>query len=184
MPPIVHIAKGSPGSEPLAALLPLLSFEGNGRSAPGTSIAASSLANLVLVHIIRAYIAKGDFVQGWLAAMTNPKIAAALSLMHGDVSRRWTVDLLAQSVGMSRTAFSLKFKERIGKVPLEYLTDWRMMVAAASLKRERHSIADVAYSVGYSSDTAFSIAFKRTFDISPSGFRSQTSPLETIARQS
>jgi len=173
LPPIVHIAKGSLGSEQLEALLPLLSFESNGHGAPGTFIAASSLANLVLVHIIRAYISKGDFVQGWLAAMTDPKIAASLSLMHGDVSRRWTVDLLAQAVGMSRTAFSLKFKERVGRAPLDYLTHWRMMVAAASLKRERHSIVDVAYSVGYSSDTAFSIAFKRTFGINPSSFRLQ-----------
>lgn len=171
LPSLVHIPRGSPGSEVLASLLPLLRLESGSASAAGAVVAASSLANLVLVHIIRAYMARGDFAQGWLPAMSDPKIAASLSLMHGDVRRRWTVDLLAQAVGMSRTAYCVKFKERVGKTPLDYLTHWRMMLAADSLENERLSIAEVAYSVGYSSDTAFSVAFKRIMGTSPSSFR-------------
>jgi hypothetical protein len=105
LPPIVHIPRGSPGSEPLAALLPLLSYE-SGVSAPGSLLAASSLASLILVQIIRAYLAKPSLAQGWLGAMADPQMAMALSLMHGDIRRRWTVDHLARSVGMSRTALS------------------------------------------------------------------------------
>ena len=170
LPPIIHIPSGSPGSEPLTALLPLLGHESE-TLAPGSSLAASSLASLILVQIIRAYLAKPQFVQGWLGAMADPQMAKALSLMHGNIQRRWTVDALAQSVGMSRTAFSQRFKQRVGRSPLDYLTTWRMMVAAASLRRERRPVADVADTVGYGSDTAFSIAFKRTFGVSPTGFR-------------
>lgn len=143
LPPIVHIRRESPGSEPLAALLPLLSHESRGAT-PGSLIASSSLASLVLVQIIRAHLAETQFVPGWLGAMVDPQMAAALSMMHGDLRRRWTVDVLARSVGMSRTAFSQRFKERVGRPPLDYLTQWRMMVAAASLKRERQAVAHVA----------------------------------------
>ena len=171
LPPIVHVPGGSPRSEPLAALLPLIRAETEG-AAPGASIAASSLASLILVQIMRAYLARPQPVQGWLGAMADPQMAMALSLMHGDLRRRWTVAMLAQSVGMSRTAFSQRFKERVGSPPLDYLTRWRMTTAAATLKRERQAIADVAEAVGYGSDTAFSIAFKRMFGISPGSFRS------------
>lgn len=170
LPALIHIPRGSPGSEPLTALLPLLGSESEG-SAPGSSLAASSLASLILVQIIRAYLAKAQFLHGWLGALTDPQMAKALSLIHGDLRRRWTVALLAHSVGMSRTAFSQCFKQRIGRSPLNYLTHWRMMVAAALLKGERRSVADVAEAVGYGSDTAFSTAFKRTFGISPTRFR-------------
>lgn len=171
LPPIIHIANKNHECEALGALLSLLKIESNARCATGADTAASSLAALVLVNVIRAYIAKGDFVHGWLAAIAEPKIAASLSLMHGDVSRCWTVNLLAQTIGMSRTAFALKFKALVGRSPLDYLTYLRMMVAAASLKRERHSIAEIAHSVGYGSDTAFSTAFKRIVGVSPSEFR-------------
>lgn len=173
LPPIIHIPKDSPGSEPLAALLPLLGRESES-SAPGSSLAASSLASLILVQILRAYLARPQFVQGWLGAMADPQMAEALSMMHGDLQRPWTVGTLAQAVGMSRTAFSQRFKQRVGRPPLDYLTQWRMMVAAASLRRERRTVADVADAVGYGSDTAFSIAFKRTFGISPTGFRTNS----------
>lgn len=170
LPPIIHIPGGSPGSEPLAALLPLLGYESE-VSAPGSSLAASSLASLILVQIIRAYLAKPHFVQGWLGAMADPQMAMALSLMHGDLRRRWTVDRLARSVGMSRTAFSQRFKQQVGRPPLDYLTQWRMTVAVTALTRDRKPVAEIADAVGYGSDTAFSIAFKRTFGISPTGFR-------------
>ena len=171
LPPLVHVPVGSSGSEPLAALLPLIRAETKG-TLPGAAIAASSLANLILVQIIRAYLAKPALVHGWLGAMADPQMAMALSLMHGDLRRRWTVELLAQSVGMSRTAFSQRFRERVGSPPLDYLTRWRMSVAAITLTRERRAIPDVAEAVGYGSDTAFSIAFKRIFGMSPGSFRS------------
>lgn len=170
LPPIIHIPGGSPGSEPLAALLPLLGYESE-VSAPGSSLAASSLASLILVQIIRAYLARPHFVQGWLGAMADPQMAMALSLMHGDLRRQWTVDQLARSVGMSRTAFSQRFKQQVGRPPLDYLTQWRMTVAATALRRERSAVAAIADAVGYGSDTAFSIAFKRTYGISPTSFR-------------
>lgn len=171
LPPLIHIPKGSPGSEPLAALLPLIGIETE-TAALGTLVAASSLANLVLVQIIRAHLASGAPSSGWLSGMADPHIGAALSMMHGDIGRRWTVDEIARAVGMSRTAFSQRFRQHVGAPPLQYLTSWRMTVAGAALKSGEQSLTEVAGAVGYGSATAFSIAFKREIGLSPGGFRS------------
>lgn len=172
LPPVVHVPCGSPGSAPLGALLPLIGAEVETK-APGQLVAASSLANLVLVQILRAYLASGPLGPSWLAGMADPRIGAALCLMHDGPKRPWTVDQLARSVGMSRTAFSERFRARVGTPPLDYLTRWRMMMAANALRNGSQSLGEVADAVGYGSATAFSLAFKRETGRSPGRFRLQ-----------
>ncbi|MGB3068283.1 MAG: AraC family transcriptional regulator [Ottowia sp.] len=172
LPPLVHAPAGDAGNTPLAALLPLVGME-TSTLAPGAGVAASSLANLVLVQILRAHMASTPQPPGWLGAMADAPIGRALSIMHGEVSRRWTVDDLARAVGMSRTAFSTRFRERVGLPPLDYLTRWRMTLAAAALRTGVDSLTAIAEKVGYGSDTAFSNAFRRERGISPGRFKAR-----------
>jgi AraC-like DNA-binding protein len=83
------------------------------------------------------------------------------------VNTPWTVESLAEAAGMSRTAFAVRFKELLGQTPLEYVTEWRMQKAMQLLQRRDKKLIDVARSVGYESDAAFSKAFKRVVGANP-----------------
>ncbi|NMC22516.1 MAG: helix-turn-helix transcriptional regulator, partial [Serratia sp.] len=69
--------------------------------------------------------------------------------------------------GMSRSVFSLRFKQTVGSAPLEYLTRWRMLLAADRLTQGKEPVSAVALALGYQSESAFSTAFKRTLGCSP-----------------
>jgi AraC-like DNA-binding protein len=74
-------------------------------------------------------------------------------------------------MGMSRSAFALRFKERLGETPLEYLTNWRMYKATGLMQKGDTKLFEVAKSVGYDSDAAFSKAFKRVLGVAPREYR-------------
>jgi AraC-like DNA-binding protein len=103
---------------------------------------------------------------GWIGALSDPKIGAGLRLLHRDVSRNWKVEELARSVGMSRSAFALRFKTLVGVPPLDYLLRWRMQ-RARDLLRRNDNVATVAFRLGYQSESAFGNAFKRIYGRSP-----------------
>jgi len=106
---------------------------------------------------------------------------AALSSIHEAPARAWSLQQLARSAGMSRTAFAQAFKRAVGQSPMGYLSDWRMTLAANKLKRPGATIAEVAPQTGYKSESAFSTAFKRHWGSSPREFvrRSRVPDLES-----
>ncbi|NKI72721.1 helix-turn-helix domain-containing protein [Collimonas pratensis] len=171
LPPLVRIPATSPCSTPLKAILDLLADETE-TIRPGYAISATSIANIVLVHTLRAHLAATSLTTGWFGAIKDKQIGTALSLMHGDIAKRWTVNDLATSIGLSRTVFTQRFKKFVGFSPLDYLLRWRMTVAGTELKNGT-SLSKVAESVGYSSDTAFNSAFKRITGESPGRYRSK-----------
>jgi AraC-like DNA-binding protein len=93
-------------------------------------------------------------------------MGTALSAIHDRVNTPWTVES-PEAAGMSRTAFAVRFKELLGQTPLEYVTEWRMQKAMQLLRRRDKKLIDVARSVGYESDAAFSKAFKRVVGANP-----------------
>jgi AraC-like DNA-binding protein len=99
--------------------------------------------------------------QGWLRAIFDPQIGTALTSIHENVSSPWTVESMASAAGMSRSAFALRFKQLLGQTPLEYVTEWRIQKAIELLQKNDKKLVDIAKSVGYESDAAFSKAFKR-----------------------
>ena len=130
--------------------------------APGSGVVATRLAEVLFIQILRAYIASGpERNKGWLRAVFDPKLGNALSAIHNRVNTPWTVESLAEAAGMSRSAFAARFKELLGQTPLEYVTGWRMQKAMQLLEQRDKKLIDVARSVGYESDAAFSKAFKR-----------------------
>jgi AraC-like DNA-binding protein len=113
----------------------------------------------------------GPMPAGWLRALADPRIAPALRMMHGEPSRAWHLDDLAKACAMSRTTFALHFRAAVGVAPLTYLTAWRMRLAERALREEDTPVAVVARSLGYTSESAFSNAFKRINGRSPRTWR-------------
>ena len=133
---------------------------------------ANRLAEVLFIQAIRAHIASGNesCKRGWLRAIFDPQIGAALTSIHNNVNSPWTVESLAEA-GMSRSAFAERFKGLVGQTPLEYVTEWRMQKAVQLLQQRDKKLVDVAQSIGYESDAAFSKAFKRVVGRTPGEYR-------------
>ena len=139
---------------------------------PGSETVLAKLSELLFVEAVRRYAeALPDGQTGWLAGLREPFVARALALLHGDITRRWTVDDLGREVGLSRSALADRFIRLIGVPPMHYLASWRMQVATQKLRNTSASLAQVAEIVGYDSEAAFSRAFKKTFGAAPATWR-------------
>jgi AraC-like DNA-binding protein len=136
---------------------------------PGSDVVATRLAEVLFIQALRAHIASAaeGRNKGWLRAIFDPQMGSALGAIHDSVNAPWTVESLAEAAGMSRSAFAARFKELLGQTPLEYVTEWRMQKAMQLLEQRDKKLIDVARSVGYESDAAFSKAFKRVVGANP-----------------
>ena len=169
LPPIVHIRPEATRAA-LGWLIERLMRELRDPQ-PGGTLMAGHLAQTLLIEALRLHLAEGSpHSTGWLFALADKQMRAAIAAMHAEPARRWTLADLARVGGMSRSSFAVRFKETVGEPPMDYLTRWRMMVAADRLAAGRVSIATVAPAVGYESESAFSAAFKRSFGHSPREF--------------
>lgn len=125
----------------------------------------------LLLHYVLRTVASEEGERGWLGALSDPVVGAALRLLHGDPAHDWTVEELARRVGASRAALGRRFTEAVGEPPLAYLTRWRMSRAAALLRGSEASVHEIAGQVGYQSEFAFSRAFKRVLGSAPTSYR-------------
>jgi AraC-like DNA-binding protein len=132
---------------------------------PGGFLVAEHLAHMMLLFALRLQVTEGRV--GWLFALADKQIGAAIGAIHDDPGHPWTLAELAKRAFMSRSTFALKFKAMVGTSPMEYLTQWRMLRAGDRLTTSRDSISLVAASLGYESESAFSTAFKRVMGCSP-----------------
>jgi AraC-like DNA-binding protein len=170
LPPAIHIPAGAPGVSPqLAGVVQLILGE-SAAPGPGTSIVLGRLADLLFVHAIRFWIETDGAASCGMRAVTDVSVGAALRLMHGRFAEPWTLERLAASVSMSRSAFAARFTELVGEPPMQYLANWRM-TRADRLLREGTSVACVAEQVGYANPVAFSKAFSRLRGIGPGAIR-------------
>ena len=150
---------------------------------PGARSLLTKIAELLFVEALRRYSITLDTEQkGWLAGLRDPVVGKALAKMHGAVSRSWTLDELAREVALSRSALSERFLDLIGESPMQYLTRWRLALAARSLRSENESIARVAERSGYESEAAFNRAFKREFGMPPAAWRKHEREFEGAAK--
>jgi AraC-like DNA-binding protein len=166
LPPIVHIRKESDKAA-MRWSVERLMLELR-EPQPGGFLIAQQLAYMIMVQALRLHLAEGlQGGVGWLFALADKQMSAAITGMHDDPAHRWTIEALAQRAGMSRSTFALKFKQTVGVSPMDYLTRWRMMVAADKLTHSGDSISTMAAGLGYESESAFSTAFKRVMGCSP-----------------
>ncbi|MES2950972.1 MAG: AraC family transcriptional regulator [Pseudomonadota bacterium] len=143
-----------------------------GASRPGGETVITRLADILVIQALRVWLDTAPEAQrGWLAALRDPQIGKALSLMHRVPEQAWTVDALADKVAMSRSAFSARFTSLVGEPAMQYLTQWRMHLARAHLQHSAESLGRVAERFGYQSEPAFCRAFKRVFGVSPGSAR-------------
>jgi AraC-like DNA-binding protein len=137
-----------------------------------SSSVMTRLSESLLTEAIRQYASGLPAHEvGWLRGVKDPCIGRALALIHHRLDAPWSAELLAMEVGQSRSAFVERFTSLVGTPPIRYLTSWRLRTARLGLLETRKSIAQLAHSVGYESEQAFSRAFKREFGMSPSRWR-------------
>ncbi len=166
LPPFIHVRGASSEARALRWILDQLVQEREGL--PGAGLATTQLAHLLFVQVLRAHLAAGEPLRAsWLRAATDPRVAPALRLMHGEPGRAWRLEQLARAAAMSRTSFATHFKAVAGEAPLAYLTRWRMRLAEHSLRRADAPVGELARTLGYASESAFSNAFKRIVGVSP-----------------
>jgi AraC-like DNA-binding protein len=141
-------------------------------AAPGTELILGRLMELLFVEVLRRYAARlPASSKGWFAALNDPIVGKALQLVHGDPAHRWTVEELAREAGASRTVLAERFNAVLGQAPIEYVTSWRMQLAADRIRNGSDSLSTIAASVGYESEAAFNRAFKRVTGTTPGRWR-------------
>ena len=146
------------------------------RRAGGESVLAK-LSELMFIEVVRRHLeAMPPERAGWLAALRDPFVGKALSLMHGKPADRWTIEELARRVGLSRSVLAERFADIVGMPPMQYLAKWRMQVASAMLSGGSADIASIAEGAGYESEAAFSRAFKKMVGVPPSVWRRRARP--------
>ena len=157
--------------ERLQATLRLLAVETR-ELRPGGEAVITRLADVLVIQAIRSWIETDPVAQtGWLGALQDPRIGRAMSLVHRDPARPWTVATLADELAMSRSAFSARFTELVDEPAMQYVTRWRMHLALDSLRRKDATVAELADRLGYRSEAAFARAFKRLNGVAPEAVR-------------
>ncbi len=175
LPPVVHIRKESDRAA-LRWSLERMRQELRERQ-PGGFLVGQHLACMMLVQALRLHLAEGlKGGVGWLFALADKQMSAAIHAMHDDPVHRWTLQELAERAGMSRSTFALKFKETVGTSPMEYMTPWRMLLAGDKLTDSGDPVSVIALSLGYESESAFSTAFKRVMGCSPRQYGRDRNP--------
>jgi len=160
-------AAGSPRSDWIWSTLDLMAEETQ-HVRPGGEAVVSRLCDIVVIQAIRSWMDRDPAARvGWLGALRDPQIGAAIAAIHADPSSDWTVASLAAEVAMSRSAFAARFTELVGESAMKYVARWRMAVAAELLADGGSTVASAAAAVGYESEAAFSRAFTRVTGANP-----------------
>ncbi|MGK6315755.1 AraC family transcriptional regulator [Neorhizobium sp. DT-125] len=166
MPPVVHIDKESEQTA-LRWAIDRMRQELREQQ-PGGSLVAQHLAHMMLLQALRLHLAEGaDKGTGWFAALADKQLCAAISAIHADPARRWTLKELASIAAMSRSSFAQRFKEAAGETPMEYLTRWRILLASDRLENSSDTVSVIGHSLGYEAEGAFIAAFKRIMGCTP-----------------
>lgn len=174
LPGVIYLKAEQLQSEPWfdTTLRFLASETANNR--PGSEIIIARLTDMFFIQVVRAFMMLHkdcDKTTGWLKGLSDPEIGMSLRLMHEKPAAPWTVASLAHEVGLSRTAFAVKFAKILNQTPIDYLTSWRMQEAVSLMDKGESSIPAIAAAVGYTSEAAFAKAFKRELGEAPGAFR-------------
>jgi AraC-like DNA-binding protein len=137
----------------------------------GRGIVMTRLPELLFVEALRLFAEQGSGKGGWLAALKDPVAGRALGLLHADPAHGWTTEELARRAATSRSVLGERFRALLGQSPIQYLTQWRMQVAADLLRTTGLKLSEIAERCGYGSEEAFSRAFRRQLGQWPAHWR-------------
>ncbi len=171
LPQVIHnqgMARRNPGwLDSVSAVL----VSETGSRQPGADVVINRLAEILFIQVLRDYLLAERPDRGFLAALHDPRLCQALSAIHRAVEGEISLAEIALAAGMSRSNLASRFKAVLGITPMGYLTQWRLLQAGELLRSSRDPVATIGARVGYTSEAAFSRAFKRMFAASPSNFR-------------
>jgi AraC-like DNA-binding protein len=168
LPPIVHVEAAGAWMQGTLGLMAAEAAE----LRPGGEAVITRLGDILVIQAIRSWIETDPAARsGWLGALQDRQIGRALTLVHRDPARDWTVAALASEVAMSRSAFAARFTELVGEPAMAYVARWRMHLALSALREEGATVGELADRLGYRSEAAFSRAFKRVVGIAPGAAR-------------
>jgi AraC-like DNA-binding protein len=167
---IILRGAGGPALEGLEVARRMLVFEMESPS-QGSAVMVARILDLIFIQILRTWAAGTDAEPNWLAGAFDPQIGLALSAIHRDPGHEWTVEELARACSLSRSAFAARFLARVGKPPAAYLAHVRLDAATGLLRDTSLPVTRIAQSVGYTSEAAFSRAFKNRYGAPPARWR-------------
>lgn len=184
LPPVVHVHGTAHDAAELHELIDRLYHEVIGDRI-GAGFAINQHSQLLVLAVLRAYIAEADELPvGWLRVLADERLRPAVRLMHAEPGKPWRLDELARAAAMSRTSFAERFRVVAGVPPLAYLNAWRMLLAQRALRNGETRVGPLAYELGYTSESAFSNAFKREVGMSPLRYRASIRDELTAATRS
>ncbi|GAB3742053.1 AraC family transcriptional regulator [Amycolatopsis oliviviridis] len=180
LPEVVHLDSRADGRTELKTVVDMLGAE-LARPRLGTDAVIPALLDMLLLYALRAWFdgTPAEAGTGWAAALGDPAVAAALHAIHREPAHPWTVASLAELAGLSRAPFARRFTDLVGRPPARYLTWWRMTTAARLLRESDTPLSAIARAVGYHSEFAFAVAFKRRYDTPPGRYRRSTAPFSS-----
>lgn len=170
LPPLANVRASAASATNLRGSLYRLFEEVTGNRV-GSAFAIRQHCQLLLLEVLRAYVEQAELPAGWLRVLTDERLRPALRLMHAEPGKPWGLEELARAAAMSRTSFAERFRTVAGTPPLTYLSRWRMLLAQRALRDSDVRVGSLAAELGYSSESAFSTAFKREVGQSPLRYR-------------
>ena len=139
---------------------------------PGGDTVITRVSDILVVQAIRNWLERDPLARtGWLGALRDREVGRAIALIHRYPTKPWSVDGLAEAVGISRSAFAARFMELVGESPMRYVRQWRFRVATNWLRESDRSMSEVAEQLGYQSEASFSRAFKSFVGATPGAVR-------------
>lgn len=180
LPPVLVLSPRRPGFPPrLGASLDLFAIEA-GMPEQGQDAVLARLIEVIFIQTVRLMATQnGRLAQGYMSAMADPHLFAALLAIHKRWNESWTISGLAREAGMSRPVFARRFGEQVGMPPIAYLTQWRLMKARRLLRETRLDMDEIAGRCGYASAPSLSRRFSSAFGIGPGAFRKNGAPDRT-----
>ncbi|MEU1200310.1 AraC family transcriptional regulator [Streptomyces sp. NPDC005813] len=170
LPPVAHVRGSAATANNLRGTIHRLFDEVSTRRI-GAEFAIRQHVQLLVLEMVRAYACQAELAPGWLRLLTDERLRPAIELMHADPGKPWGLDELARAAAMSRTSFAERFRTVAGVPPLAYLGRWRMLLAQQALRDGDVRVGALASKLGYTSESAFSTAFKRQVGLSPLRYR-------------
>ena len=169
LPHVIHVSDQAGGA--LSTFVKFALAESKEPRIGGESV-LGRLSELMFVDVVRRYLETLPVDRtGWLAGLRDAFVGRALTALHRSPARDWTLEALAREVGISRSVLSERFTHLVGQPAMQYLTRWRMQLAASQLQSGMDTVATVGERVGYESEAAFSRAFKKVVGTPPSEWR-------------
>lgn len=173
LPPVAHVRSSTQAAPHLGGIIDRL-FDELVADRVGSAFAVRQYCQLLLLDVLRAFMDGGEVPSGWLRLLADEQLRPALALLHAQPAKAWRLEDLAHAATMSRTTFAERFRDVAGTPPQSYLLSWRMLLARRELRSGDTRVRPLALQLGYSSESAFSTAFKREVGESPLHYRSRT----------